>query len=622
MQIVVKQALTFLLPLATRLLDQAMWSYTLFGQVEPIAPDLERVVKAAQQFHQQLNNLAEKASSELLPFELDLGHTRHELYNPLNQIIGYSEMLQEIAEDTGYTGLIPALVELNSTAREVVSTIAKTLNEKNRAERVSNNASQAAGLPSAPAPNTNDNAAVSQPNNILIVDDTETNRDILVRRLLREGYETDTAENGREALQKLAESSFDLVLLDIMMPVMDGYEVLQHIKTDPKLSHIPVIVVSALTETENFVRCIELGAEDYLPKPIDPVLLRARIRACLEKKRLRDMEILHLQELDSMTVQLRTALEQVETASQEIATLNRRLEAENIRLNTELAVTQHEFQLASQIQADFLPKTLPDMPHWTLSAYFQPAREVAGDFYDAFSLPNNRLGLVIADVCDKGVGAALFMALTRSFIRALSEQAPLRWQAASGVQNLPANVPPDIAHILQSVKLTNSYIAANHADTGIFATLFFGVLDPENKTLYYINAGHDAPYHLGTGEVRGIKGKLSRTGPAVGPFDQAKYQIASVQLEAGDFLLTYTDGITEAHDDANNLFTEKRLANLLDEFLQKERRPLNATDLIDHILDEVYQHVGQAEPFDDMTILVLGHPLDESEAKESSEKSG
>jgi adenylate cyclase len=125
---------------------------------------------------------------------------------------------------------------------------------------------------------------------LLIVDDNEDNRIVLARRLERQGHHIDTAGNGREALEILRNRNFDLILLDIMMPEMNGYQVLEHLKTDQRLRNIPVIVISAVDELDSVVRCIELGAADYLIKPFNRVLLKARIGAILEKKELRDQE--------------------------------------------------------------------------------------------------------------------------------------------------------------------------------------------------------------------------------------------------------------------------------------------------------------------------------------------
>ncbi|MFQ3650738.1 MAG: response regulator, partial [Gemmataceae bacterium] len=129
---------------------------------------------------------------------------------------------------------------------------------------------------------------------VLVVDDQESNRDLLCRRLQREGHHPTPATGGIQALQRLQREEFDLVLLDLLMPDMSGYEVLAHMKADTRLREVPVIIISALDELESVVRCIEMGAEDYLPKPFDPVLLRARVGACLEKKHLRDKELAYL----------------------------------------------------------------------------------------------------------------------------------------------------------------------------------------------------------------------------------------------------------------------------------------------------------------------------------------
>ncbi len=136
---------------------------------------------------------------------------------------------------------------------------------------------------------------------LLIVDDNSMNRIMLSRYTKRLGYQSTLVENGRQALEKLQNESFDLVLLDVQMPEMDGYQVLEQMKTHPYLREIPVIMISAVDELESTVRCIELGAQDYLPKPFSPVLLRARIAACLERKWLRDQEIDYLRQVGQVT---------------------------------------------------------------------------------------------------------------------------------------------------------------------------------------------------------------------------------------------------------------------------------------------------------------------------------
>ncbi len=409
---------------------------------------------------------------------------------------------------------------------------------------------------------------------LLVVDDNQLNRDSLSRILRRQGYKVETAENGQEALEQLHCQDFDLVLLDIMMPVMNGYEVLKHLKADPKLRRIPVIVVSANEEIESVVQCIELGAEDYLPKPFNRVLLQARITASLERKRLYDQEQHYLE------------------------------------------LVRRELDTGRQIQTDFLPPELPQMEGLELAACFKPAREVAGDFYDAFVLPGNRVVLVIADVCDKGVGAALFMALTRSLLRVLAQQAAARLQLLAfdpeqhfvlvRDKNLPEGLllAAPTYEILNAVKLTNDYITLNHNRVDMFATLFFAVLELNTGKLSYINAGHEAPLHLGS---KALKGQLKATGPAVGVMQGVNFAIRQVQLESGDSLLAYTDGVTEARNQAGQFFGEKQLIQVTEEFFSE--RNTSAGDLIQKLENLLKSYIAGGDPSDDITMLTTLYTL-------------
>src|SRR6266568_6743143 len=153
-----------------------------------------------------------------------------------------------------------------------------------------------------PGESATTNQASSTPaSSLLVVDDNSVNRIMLSRYLTKLGYQATLVENGRQALEKLQAEPFDLVLLDVEMPEMDGYQVLEQLKADPRLRDIPVIMISAVEELESVVTCIELGAQDYLPKPFNPVLLRARLTACLERKRLRDQEVDYLQQVGRVT---------------------------------------------------------------------------------------------------------------------------------------------------------------------------------------------------------------------------------------------------------------------------------------------------------------------------------
>lgn len=279
-----------------------------------------------------------------------------------------------------------------------------------------------------------------------------------------------------------------------------------------------------------------------------------------------------------------------------------------------LESVRRELEIGRKIQTDFLPAQLPIIAGWGLDARFKPARDVAGDFYDAFELPGNRIGFVVADVCDKGVGAALFMALVRSLIRVLAQQSASRLreykimgsethllvEVATGPKQPPLILPADIVEVLNAVYLTNEYVTANHSQSNMFATLFFGVIDPPNGTISYINGGHDAPIVCGP---QGVKGRLTLTGPAVGMMPGVKYKIRQVQLEPGDFLLAFSDGIPEARSPDGKFYTNERLLALLTDYVKQEEA--NAVELLDKIETEVREHVADAEPSDDITMLAI-----------------
>jgi len=248
----------------------------------------------------------------------------------------------------------------------------------------------------------------------------------------------------------------------------------------------------------------------------------------------------------------------------------RSIAADHLKVGRELA-------LAGKIQAGFLPEVLPNIPGWQLAATLEPARETAGDFYDFIPLPNGRLGVLVADVADKGMGAALYMALCRTLIRTYAAEYDTR---------------PDL--LLSAV---NDRILMD-TTASLFITVFFGALDPVSGTLTYCNAGHNPPYLLSPadgGEVR----KLARTGIPLGIPENATWSQGAVRLAPGDVVVLYTDGITEAQDGRDMFFGEERLLEALRASLGRSAR-----DIQDALLAEVRRFVGDAPQYDDITLVV------------------
>jgi two-component system, sensor histidine kinase and response regulator len=208
----------------------------------------------------------------------------HDLRSPLNQIIGYSEMLSEESDAQRDERVIADLERIRLAGQRILSLIED--NFTSSTEVAATTAMTEEEIAPAEIAGTHDVAGGV----VLVVDDDPGNRDLLSRRLILQGHSVTTVSNGLDALYQMRDVAFDVVLLDIMMPDMDGYEVLRHIKADERLQHIPVVMISALNEVQSVVRCIEAGAEDYLAKPFNPTLLKARVGACLDKKRGRDRE--------------------------------------------------------------------------------------------------------------------------------------------------------------------------------------------------------------------------------------------------------------------------------------------------------------------------------------------
>ncbi len=284
----------------------------------------------------------------------------------------------------------------------------------------------------------------------------------------------------------------------------------------------------------------------------------------------------------------------------EIGNLGRNFNKMIMGLREWQRIKQIEFEMEKgrKIQKDFLPAEIPNLPNWEIATCFYPAKDVSGDFYDVFELPGGKLGLVIADVADKGVGSALYMALIRSLIRVYAEQAfagDLKTISPGAGYAEKASVE-DKSHELEVVKLTNDYLVRHHGDECMFATLFFGVLNPDNGELIYVNGGHEPLYVLGK---NGVKKELPPTGPAVGLLEHLEINAQQLQLGPGDLLIGLTDGVTEAHNLNNELFTRARVKEIL------AQPVVSAKELLEGIRGQVFDFAGMAPRSDDITMLAI-----------------
>lgn len=379
------------------------------------------------------------------------------------------------------------------------------------------------------------------------------NAEDIGRQLEQEGYLVTSAADAADALAKLRAERFDLVLVDVDVPGMGGSQLVTTLRRDAELATLPVLVASRSDEMAAIERCLECGADDYLPAVFGSAVLRARVSAALERRRVQD--------------------------------------SQNLR---------REMAVARSIQRDFLPESLPVVAGVQLEAALHPARQVSGDFYDAFLVGSSgKLLLVVGDVCDKGAGAAMFMALFRSLIRASAD--PVGGGAIQMIggrrtfvrQALEEATSADL--LTRVASFTNNYIARLHGRTNMFATVFMATIDPFAGEFVYLNAGHEPALVIAPdGRIR----ELRPTGPALGMLPDSKYTAKEGTLNSGESLFAFSDGLVEARSPAGEVYGNDRLREVL-----RSHRGGGAAELVAAVVEAMRVFGRQAEPHDDLTML-------------------
>jgi sigma-B regulation protein RsbU (phosphoserine phosphatase) len=378
---------------------------------------------------------------------------------------------------------------------------------------------------------------------ILVVDDETLNIELLAG-LLKADSKILVAKSGERALKIAASGKPDLILLDVMMPGMDGYEVCRHLKADEETRGIPVIFVTARNDVDDETLGFELGAVDYIRKPISPPILKARVKTQLA--------------LMQQQRELRAAHSVIKSSKE--------------RMEEELNVGR-EIQM-SMMPLNFAAFTESGTP--SLFARLEPAREVGGDFYDFFELSDSLLCLCVGDVSGKGVPAALFMAVTKTLIRSCAADRR------------------STAHIVTHV----NEVLSEDNDSCMFVTLFIAIFDREIGKLNFTNAGHNPPYIVqNDGQLIRLG---ARHGPVAGAIPGIAYGEETRLLRDGDTLFVYTDGVTEAMNQAGSLYSEERLAELL-----REKGRDGSKAAVEACMSSVSQFEAGAERADDITLLAF-----------------
>jgi len=385
---------------------------------------------------------------------------------------------------------------------------------------------------------------------VLLVGRTYRDAQALMQLLINEGY-TVIAQLDLD-LTRLRSARFEFVLMDIDVSGAPGQAFIEELRGDEQLAGMPVLVTSASDDMDAIERFLECGADDYLPSVFGPAVLRLRVSAALDRRRIQD--------------------------------------GQNLR---------REISVARTIQRDFLPESLPEVRDLELEAALRPARDVSGDFYDCFLLTSGEVILVVGDVCDKGIGAALFMALFRSLIRASADPVgggAIQMIGGSHTMVMQAIQSASPADLLTRVAgFTNDYIARLHGRTNMFATVFLASVEPNSGELVYVNAGHEPALVIAPD---GSFEELRPTGPALGMLPDSHFSAVTRTLERGHSLFAFTDGLVEAYSPAGEVYGWDRLREVL-----RAQRGTSASSLVQAVLDSVQAFAGHSDAHDDVTML-------------------
>lgn len=486
-----------------------------------------------------------------------ISRLRHDLRTPINHILGYGELLGEDLQDQGIKNL-DDLEKIQSAARQLLALIDSSLNIETLSAPPSQEAHAApsapspaaAAAPSAPPAQEAAETPAARPGHILVVDDNPENRDVLAKRLQRQGHRTAEAGHGRSALEMLAaDPTFDLVLLDVMMPEMDGYTALCHMKKDPALRHIPVIMISALDEIESVVRCIEAGAEDYLPKPFNPTVLRARIGASLDKKSFRDQEQAYLQKIEET---------------------RQRLEEELLE--------------AGRYVQSILPE--PTTEPFRISWAYHPSTELGGDSFGYHWIDDTHFAIYLLDVCGHGVGAALLSVAAINVIRAAS---------------LPNVDFLDPGAVLRG--LNDTFQMERH--NNMYFTIWYGVYDTATRTLRHSSGGHPPSILLRPGaEEAGTPELLRCPGMLIGAMPGMHFASDTTDIPPGSRLFVFCDGAYEI---------KKPDGTMIDfdtDYLPFLLRHAREADLPDKLLDWVQDLHHEETLDDDYSFVAIDFPAE------------
>jgi sigma-B regulation protein RsbU (phosphoserine phosphatase) len=383
---------------------------------------------------------------------------------------------------------------------------------------------------------------------IIVVDDNEMNRDMLSRRLTKQGYDIVAVSSGQEALDEIAANDADLVLLDIMMPGMDGFEVLRRIRETRSQFELPVIMATAKDEGTDVVRALDMGANDYVTKPFDYPVVKARV---------------------ATQVQLKHSHEE--------------LKASNARMANDLAA-------AARVQSSLLPKEDLAVDGYKFAWRYHPCDELAGDALNIHRLDDGKIIFYLLDVSGHGVPSALLSVSIVHSLHPAPGPSSVIWEAREDGAGFNLLAPSHVAERLNAL-----YPIMENG--GLYFTMIYGILDPGTRSLRLVMAGHPQPVKVGNDGSAELLGEVN---PPIGVIDGVEYAEAEYILFEGDRLLFYSDGLTEMFGPEDEMFGEDRLMEYMD-----GSRAFSLPKCLDGVTEYVLGWSGRNRYEDDLSLLAL-----------------
>ncbi|HEY2585858.1 MAG TPA: SpoIIE family protein phosphatase [Tepidisphaeraceae bacterium] len=399
------------------------------------------------------------------------------------------------------------------------------------------------------------------PARLLVVDDNEDNRETLARRLRRRGFEVGLAADGYQALDAIGREAYDLVLLDVQMPGLSGFDVLKQLRIDHAPTRLPVIIATARTDREDIVEALNLGANDYVTKPLDFPVVLARVETQLAHKK---------------------AVDRILSLEADLRRQNEELEANNRRMRRSL-------ELAADMQRALLPSGPLGAPGVRYAFAYHPCDELGGDILNIFPIGPRHVGLYLLDVSGHGVPAALLSVTLSRMLQARPDQSSL--VARAGEAGLEPRGPVEVA-----TELNRRFPMDDHLEQ--YFTVLYGVLDLDTGLLRCVSAGHPPVLYLpANGPSRFL---LDSSGFAIGWLPDSHYQELELPLAPGDRLLVYSDGIIEAANDATQTFGRDRLGQACE-----RSREASLDSLLECIVHAAQEFRGPAPALDDVSAMVI-----------------